>query len=109
MADYKYDVPAKYYKAKSPFIKKSQALAIGINNSSKSQLKKIQKADTSKNIPQVPLGDLYYRSQKHWVHKGKFCYLCDQPLSHDPIIIDKHRYVCENINKSNRGNDDAST
>lgn len=87
---------------------KNGAMANGMNLASKNQLKKIAKADTSRNIPQVPLGNLYYRDKKKWIDKGKFCYTCGQPLGDNIEVIDKHRYICKAINTS-RGNDDAST
>ena len=81
---------------------KIMAVANGVNNSERAQLKHIQqymaKHDTSIDIPHGPQGDLYFRHKGKWIHKGKFCYVCDKPLGHNQLIIDKHRYVCKGLN-----------
>jgi formamidopyrimidine-DNA glycosylase len=83
----------------SPEQRKSGGITNGINASNKAQLKKISKIKHNHNIPQVPLSDLYMRVDKIWHHKGKSCRLCGV-LINDPIVIDKHRYICEVLNKS---------
>lgn len=79
----------------------------GINSSNLSQLKRIAKADTTKEIPQVPFVDLYMRVKGTWQHKGKSCSLCGSMMTH-PEVIDKHRYICKNIN-TRKETTDAST
>lgn len=84
---------------KTPLEKKKSVLNVALNASSKAQLKRIEKANTSIVREQVPLGDLYMRVDKKWINKGKFCRLCSQPLAFNDIVIDKHRYVCNVLNK----------
>lgn len=84
---------------KSPIQRKSINISIGVNNTNKAQLRKINKATLDKHLPQVPLTDLYMRVDKKWNYKGKSCRLCGV-LVNDPIVIDKHRYVCEVLNKN---------
>lgn len=84
----------KKYKI-SPEKRKSLGITSGINASTASQLKKINKIKKPKiELPQVPLCDLYMRVDGIWVHKGKTCGLCGL-LINNPIVIDKHRYVCK--------------
>lgn len=78
--------------------RKSLGITSGINASNLSQLKKIEKVKITKELPQVPLCDLYMRVDKSWVHKGKSCRLCGL-LINNPIVIDKHRYICKVLNK----------
>lgn len=84
----------------SPEKRKSLAMSMGINASNKSQLKKISKTKIKKELPQVPLCDLYMRVDKQWVHKGQSCRLCGKLMNHE-TVIDKHRYICEVLNKKN--------
>lgn len=87
----------KKYKI-SPEKRKSLGITSGINASTVSQLKKISKIKKPKvELPQVPLCDLYMRVDGAWVHKGKSCQLC-KLLINNPIVIDKHRYVCKVLN-----------
>lgn len=92
---------------KSPLERKSLGITQGINTSNASQLKRIAKADTSVEIPQVPFVDLYMRVKGTWQHKGKSCSLCGSMMTH-PEVIDKHRYICKNIN-TRKETTDAST
>jgi len=85
----------------------SIGISSGVNSSNLSQLKKISQVDTSVDIPQVPMVDLYMRIKGTWQHKGKSCSKCGKMMTH-PTVIDKHRYICKPINKT-RGDDDAST
>ena len=82
----------------TPLQRKSSSVSQGINQSTKSQLKKISKIKITKKIPQVPLGNLYMRVDNVWINKGQFCRLCGI-LINDTIVIDKHRYICESLNK----------
>lgn len=90
---------------KSLLERKSQFMTQGVNTSNLSQLKRINKADTTKQIPQVPLIDLYMRVKKVWQFKGKSCGLCGSMMT-DPVVIDKHRYICKEINKKKKHEDD---
>lgn len=92
---------------KSALERKSQGITQGVHTSNLSQLKKIAKVDTNKNLPQVPLVDLYMRVNKKWNFKGKSCSLCGSMMT-DPVVIDKHRYICKVLN-SKRDKDDANT
>jgi len=87
--------------------RKSIGMTSGINASNATQLKQISQIDTSIDIPQVPMVDLYMRMKGVWHHKGKSCSKCGKMMTH-PTVIDKHRYICKPINKT-RGDDDAST
>jgi hypothetical protein len=69
-----------------------------INNSNKSQLKKISKLKKLPPKPQVPLSDFYMLVNGKWVHKGCGCRLCGSILA-DPVVLDKHRYICKVLNK----------
>ena len=82
----------------TPIQLKSQGLSSGINTSNKTQLRKIEKVDTSRKLEQVPLSNLYMRLDGVWIHKGLTCRLCGRVMSH-PTVIDKHRYICEVLNK----------
>jgi hypothetical protein len=73
---------------------KTSRISSGMNHTTRSQLKKIQKVDTSKYIEQVPMGELYVRLKGIWVEKGKYCYICGSLLGFDEEVLDKHRYVC---------------
>lgn len=97
----------KSTKKQTPLERKSLGITQGINTSNASQLKRIAKADTTKEIPQVPFVDLYMRVKGTWQHKGKSCSLCNSMMTH-PTVIDKHRYICKEINKM-RGHIDADT
>lgn len=100
-------MPLKKRKFKiSSLERKSIGITSGINTSNASQLKQISRVDTSIDIPQVPLVDLYMRVKGVWHHKGKTCGKCGKMMTH-PTVIDKHRYICKPIN-TNRGDDYAS-
>lgn len=92
----------------TPIDAKAYRVSQGLNNTTRSQLKKIQKADTNRNIEQVPMGELYVRYKGKWIDKGKFCYICNDLLGFDKEVLDKHRYICVPINK-NTGDDYADT
>lgn len=92
---------------KSPLERKAIGITHSVNQSNVTQLKKISKVKITKEIPQVPLIDLYMRVKGVWQHKGKTCGHCGL-LINNPEVIDKHRYVCKEINKK-RGNEDANT
>lgn len=83
---------------KTPLQRKNINISIGVNNTNKAQLNKIKKIKIKKELPQVPLTDLYMRVDKSWQYKGKSCRLCGV-LVNDPVVIDKHRYVCKVLNK----------
>jgi hypothetical protein len=70
----------------------------GVNTSNKAQLRKIQKLTITKEIPQVPLAKFYVRMGGKWHYKGVACRLCELLLN-DPVVIDKHRYICNALNK----------
>jgi hypothetical protein len=97
----------KRVQKKSSLEKKSHGISMGVNSSNISQLKRIAKADTTKEIPQVPFVDLYMRVKGVWQHKGKSCRLCGSMMTH-PEVIDKHRYICKSIN-TRKETTDAST
>jgi len=83
----------------TPLQKHISTRRVAINNSNKSQLKKISKL--KKNItpkPQVPLSDFYMLVEGVWKHKGQGCRLCGSILA-DPVVLDKHRYICKVLNK----------
>ena len=90
---------------KSVLERKAIGITSSVNQSNVTQLKKINKVKIDKELPQVPLVDLYMRVKGVWQHKGKTCGYCNL-LINDPVVIDKHRYVCKSINKS-RGTIDA--
>ena len=69
-----------------------------INNSNTAQLRKINKLKNVKPRPQVPLSDFYMLVAGVWKHKGQGCRLCGSILS-DPVVLDKHRYICKVLNK----------
>jgi len=87
--------------------KKANGIKHSVNQSNVNQLKKIAKVKITEELPQVPLIDLYMHVKGVWQHKGKTCGNCGL-LINDPVVIDKHRYICKAINKS-RGTTDAST
>lgn len=110
----KYNVAMKKKQLpkRSPLQKYSDVMDVGINHSTKSQLKKISQAETQikKNKvkrEQVPLVDLYMRVDGEWVHKGKSCGYC-QILMNDKVVIDKHRYVCKVLNRKVWEKDNAN-
>lgn len=71
-----------------------------INITNRNQLKKINKLEIEEHtIEQVPLHKVYMRRKNVWVYKGLCCRYCDSMMT-DPIVIDKHRYVCKEINKN---------
>lgn len=82
----------------TPLQRKSLGINSGVNASNRAQLKKIKKVDTNKNLPQVPISDLYMRVDNVWKYKGKTCRLCNLMMT-DQTVIDKHRYICEVLNK----------
>lgn len=96
----------RIYK-KTQLERKAIGISQGVNQSNVAQLKKISQVKITKELPQVPLVDLYMRVKGKWQHKGKTCGDCGV-LINDPVVIDKHRYVCKAINKK-RGIDDAHT
>ena len=83
----------KKYKI-SPLHLKSLGMTSGINASNASQLKKIEKIKIKNTLPQVPLVELYMRVDGVWIHKGKSCGIC-HILMNNPIVIEKHRYICK--------------
>jgi len=87
----------KKYKI-SPLELKSLGITAGVNASNANQLKKISKLKIKKEIPKVPLSDLYMHVKGQWIHKGKSCRLCGLLLS-DTRVIDKHQYICKVLNK----------
>ncbi len=70
----------------------------GINASNKAQLRRINQLKKLDNRPQVPLSDFYMLVNGEWTHKGRACRLCGSILN-DPIVLDKHRYICKVLNK----------
>lgn len=92
---------------KSPLERKSQGISQGVHASNLAQLKKIAKVDTNIEVPQVPFIDLYMRVKGVWQHKGKTCGYCGLMMTH-PEVIDKHRYICKEINKM-RGHEHADS
>ena len=84
------------------------SMRAGVNNSNKAQLKRIQKIKITEKREQVPLSDMYVRVNKKWIHRGISCRLCDVIMT-DKIVIDKHRYVCDVINKRIKESRDADT
>lgn len=102
-------MPIKPRKSKkTPLERKMMGISTGINSANLSQKKKIAKLKHfDPNVPQVPLHKVYMRIRGTWIHKGMSCRYCDT-LMNDPEVIDKHRYVCKNINKS-EDIDNAST
>lgn len=88
----------KRVQKKSFLERKANGITSSVNQSNVNQLKKISKVTITKELPQVPLIDLYMRVKGVWHHKGKTCGNCGL-LINNPIVIDKHRYVCKNINK----------
>lgn len=95
-------------KNKKKLEAKTSRISNGMNNTTRSQLKKIKKADTTRKLEQVPMGELYVRLRGVWIHKGKYCYICNDLLGFDKEVILKHRYICVAINKF-IGEDDADT
>lgn len=83
---------------KTPSERKSTSISAGINNSTKNQLKKIKNVKIKKEMDQVPLSNFYMRVNGKWIHKGLSCRLCNI-LMNNPTVIEKHRYVCEVLNK----------
>ena len=81
--------------AKNTLDKKSKYMMTGLNHSTSSQLKRLKNLDTSVELPQVPLGNLYFYDKKTWTDKGKFCYSCSKLLGFNEVVIDKHRYICK--------------
>lgn len=77
---------------------KLRAKMCGVNASNKAQLRKIQKLEITKEIPQVPLSKFYMYMNGSWQYKGVACRLCENLLTND-TVIDKHRYICKAINK----------
>jgi len=69
------------------------------NNVEKERLKNI---DTSKKLPQVPLGDVYVKRNNKWEFLAKYCMDCNQILK-DKTVLKKHRYVCEPPDRTNFG------
>lgn len=76
-----------------------------INTADKAQLKKIQKLKIKKELEQVPLSDLYVRKDGAWHYKGVSCRLCGGLMA-DKRVIDKHRYICEVLNKKKEEKND---
>lgn len=94
-------MPKRTYGYKSVSAKinaQNSAITNGVHQSNVSQLKKISKVKITVELPQVPLIDLYMRVKGVWQHKGKSCGHCGV-LINDPVVIDKHRYICKEINK----------
>ena len=69
----------------------------GVNSSTKAQLKRIEKLVITEELEQVPLSKFYVYLKKQWHYKGMSCRLCELLLT-DPIVIEKHRYICT-VNK----------
>jgi formamidopyrimidine-DNA glycosylase len=75
----------------------------GFHTQNRHQLRILEKIKITKEIPQVPLSDLYMYAKQVWVYKGKTCRLCGIIMDH-PTVIDKHRYICKVLNKK-KGDD----
>jgi hypothetical protein len=84
--------------AKKQYQQKLKAKLGGLNSSNMAQLRKIQKLEITKEIPQVPLSKFYMYINGKWQYKGVGCRLCQLLLTNE-TVIDKHRYICKAINK----------
>lgn len=88
----------KKKSSRSSIERKSTSISAGINFSTKNQLKKIENTKIKKELDQVPLSNFYMRVNGKWIHKGICCRLCNI-LMNNTTVIEKHRYVCEVLNK----------
>lgn len=94
-----------YRKTVDITTRKGKAVISGLNSHKKAHARKIQQTDTSYELMQVPLGTFFVRLHGKWHDKGTFCRFCNMPLDGDPILLDKHRYVCSLINTNHSDGD----
>lgn len=91
-------MPNRNRRTISALKRKSLGITSGINASTSTQLKKINKTKIVNELPQVPLSNFYMRVDGIWENKGLACGLCGKLMNHE-TVIDKHRYICEVLNK----------
>jgi len=92
-------------KRKSSLERKITSTLGGMNCTKVAQLKKLEKLQNKKKLPQVPLCNFYARTKGVWVDKGLSCRLCGVLLS-NVEIIEKHRYICKILKDKDNDVDD---
>lgn len=70
----------------------------GINSSTATQSRKIDKLVITVKKPVVPTSEFYVYLNGKWQHKGKTCRFCGLILGTQKVQ-DNHQYICKVLNK----------